>query len=138
MPACLALAALTHWAWPLALLPEPRAQSPLAPAQVSLLPLILSRPAIRSSVHSTWRRWGPGKPKYTHNRTEIPVQHVIELWLVWQEENGIKGNEYIDKNKNTQITRKPPGSALYPFQAPFPGIRTSCAWVAASAPFLSI
>lgn len=120
MPACLALAALTHWAWPLALLLEPRAQNPLAPGQVSLFLLILPRPAIRSSVHSTWRRWGPGKPKYTHNRSEIPVQHVIELWLVGQEENGIKGNEYIDKNKNTQITRKPPDSAALPFPGPLP------------------
>lgn len=45
---------------------------------------------------------------------------LLKLWLVGQEENGIKGNEYIDKNKNTQIPRKPPDSAALPFPGPRP------------------
>lgn len=106
MPACLALAELTHWAWLLALLPEPGAQSPEprthwpqpsspSPSSAPTLPSIP-----QYTVHGEDGVLGNLNTPIIGQRCLLGM--LLKQWLVGQEEKGIKGNEYIDKNKNTQ------------------------------------
>lgn len=117
MPACPALAGLTHSAWPLASLPEPRTRNPVAPAQLSLH-MLLPYPAIQSSVHSIWGRWVLGSQNIPTIGQRIPVKHVIELLTC-----GARG-ECDKKGMRTWTETKAPDNQevtrlrLCPFQGP--------------------
>lgn len=116
MPACLALAGLTHWAWPWLCCRSPEPETPW-PRLSS--PSTYSSPTLPSSPqYSMWGRWVLGSQNILMIGQRIPVKHVIKILTCGArgecDKRGMSTLTEIKPSYNQEVTRL----RLCPFQGP--------------------